>query len=429
MKKRLILIALSLIFSMAVKAQNLVIHAKGYIDVRAGKLITPANIVVENGLIKAVNPKTLPDGLEEINLPNKILMPGMMDMHVHLDMDFIQGYKDLLLTENAGDATLRAAKNAEKTLMAGFTTVRNVGIAHYTLDLIDVALSKASDKGWIAAPRIIPCGHMIGITGGHADPTMQLGLSEGKLEPDLRYGIVDGTDEAVKAVRYQIKHGAKEIKIMATAGVLSLEGSVGAQQLSDEEMKAIVEEANRHGVQVCAHAHGTQGIIAAIKAGVHSIEHGSMLNDEAIELMKEKNVFLVPTTGLVDIIMKETEKMAPEMKEKAEYVLPIAKQSVTKAINAGVKIAMGTDAPLVPHGQNAYELQAMMDRGMTAEQAIKSTTINPAELMNLKNRGEIKEGLLADIIAVDENPLENIKTLQQVKFVMKGGVVYKNEEE
>jgi imidazolonepropionase-like amidohydrolase len=412
---------------MATKAQNLIIHAKAYVDVRAGKLVAPANIVVEDGLIKAINPKTLPEGAEQINLPDKILMPGMMDMHVHLDMDFIQGYKDLLLSENAGKATLRGVKNAKKTLMAGFTAVRNVGITHYTLDLIDVALSEASDKGWIAAPRIIPCGHMIGITGGHADPTMQLGLSEGKLEPDLRYGIVDGTDEAVKAVRYQIKHGAKEIKIMATAGVLSLEGSVGAQQLSDEEMKAIVQEANRHGIQVCAHAHGTQGIIAAIKAGVHSIEHGSILNDEAIALMKEKNVFLVPTTGLVDIIMNETDKMAPEMKEKAEYVLPIAKQSVTKAINAGVNIALGTDAPLIPHGQNAYELQAMMDRGMTATEALKSATINPATLMSLKDRGEIKEGLLADIIAVDENPLDNIKTLQQVKFVMKGGVVYKNE--
>ena len=313
--------------------------------------------------------------------------------------------------------------------MAGFTTVRNVGITHYTLDLVDVALSEAADEGWIAAPRIIPCGHMIGILGGHADPTMELGLSEGKLEPSPKYGIVDSPEDAIKAVRYQIKYGAKEIKIMATAGVLSLEESVGAQQLSDEEMKAIVEEANRHGIQVCAHAHGTQGIIAAIKAGVHSIEHGSILDDEAIRLMKESNVFLVPTTGLVDIIMKETEKMAPEMKEKAEYVLPIAKQSVTKAINSGVKIALGTDAPLVPHGQNAYELQAMMDRGMTAVEALKSATINPSELMNLQDRGEIKEGLLADIIAVDENPLENIKTLQNVKFVMKGGVVFKNVAE
>jgi imidazolonepropionase-like amidohydrolase len=265
---------------------------------------------------------------------------------------------------------------------------------------------------------------MITIEGGHGD--LSMGFTEDLLKVDADYGVVNGADDALKAVRFQIKNGAKFIKIHATAGVLSLEDSVGAQQLSDQEMKTIVDEAQRHGVRVAAHAHGTEGIKAAIRAGVHSIEHGSLLDEEGMEMMKKNNVFLVPTTGLVDILMKDTSKMNPKMVEKAEYVLPKAKVNLTKAIKSGVKIALGTDSPLIPHGLNAYELSALVDKGMTPHQAIKTATINSAELLNLDDRGQIKTGLLADIIAVEEDPLQDVKALEKVVFVMKGGKVYKN---
>ena len=209
----------------------------------------------------------------------------------------------------------------------------------------------------------------------------------------------------------------------ATSGVLSLEDTVGARQLSDAEMQAIVEETHRHHMKVAAHAHGTEGIKAAVRAGASSIEHGSLLDDEGIKLMKKHGVYLVPTTGADAFI--DTSKLHPKLAEKAEYVLPLAQANLKKAIKAGVKIALGTDSPLIPHGMNAYELSAMMKHGMSAIEAIRSATINSAELLGVTDRGEIKVGLLADIIAVDENPLENIKTTESVQFVMKGGQVFK----
>jgi imidazolonepropionase-like amidohydrolase len=269
---------------------------------------------------------------------------------------------------------------------------------------------------------------MIGITGGHADLSMMGGFAETVMDLGPEYGIADGPDEFLKATRYQIKHGAKAIKIMATAGVTSLEGSAGAQQMTSEEMIAVVDEANRHGITVAAHAHGTEGIIAALQAGVTSIEHGSLLSDEAVNLFIQKKAYLVPTTALLDMISLSYDKMDPLVVAKAKYILPLAIKSHEKAIKAGVKISLGTDAPLIPHGKNALELSAMMRRGMSAIDAIRAATINAAEMLNLEDRGEIKEGLLADIIAVPVNPMENIKSLEEVNFVMKGGKVYKNEE-
>ena len=408
--------------------QTKVIISKGFLDVRNGLLIEPAVLIIEGDIISAINPESLPIDAEIIDLKDKILLPGLMDMHVHLDMDFIQNYQFASVTESGSDAVLRGAKNAKKTLMAGFTTVRNIGQTHPTKELIGVSLANASDAGWIEAPRIIPCGHMIGITGGHADIAMMGGFAEGVFDLGIENGMINGKDDALKATRYQIKYGAKAIKIMATAGVLSLEESIGAQQMTDEEMKTVIEEAHRHHITVGAHAHGTEGIIAAVKAGVNSIEHGSLLNDEAIALMKERGTFLVPTTGLVDIITRGYDNMDKRLVKKAKTILPKAKEGVKKAVKSGVNIALGTDAPLIPHGENIEELFAMMDRGMTATQAIQSATINSSKLLKLKDRGEIKIGLLADIIGVDENPLENVKTLSKVKFVMKGGKVYKLAE-
>jgi imidazolonepropionase-like amidohydrolase len=397
------------------------IKASGYIDVRTGELIQPAHILVNNDLIAAINPNTVPEGTVEIDLAGKILLPGLMDMHAHLDLDFDNGFEHILTKETASKGAIRGVKNAQATLLAGFTTVRNIGQVHLTTDMIDVALAQASDEGWIVAPRIIPAGHMISIQGGHGDLT--LGLAADLVEQTPKNGIINGPNEAIAAVRYQIKNGAKVIKMHATSGVLSLEDTVGAQQLSAEEMQAIVEETHRHHMKVAAHAHGTEGIKAAIRAGASSIEHGSLLDAEGIKLMKKHGVYLVPTTGCDDFI--DTSKLHPKLAEKAEYVLPLAQANLKKAIKAGVKIALGTDSPLIPHGQNAYELSAMMSHGMSAITAIQSATINAADLLGVTDRGEIKVGLLADIIAVNENPLDNMKTTENVQFVMKGGQVYK----
>jgi imidazolonepropionase-like amidohydrolase len=418
-----LLLLLSICFS--IQAQTKLIKADAYLDVRTGELIEPANILIEDGFIKSINPKTIPDDVEVMKLPGKILLPGLMDMHVHLDLDY-EGNFDYIYKESASLGAIRAVRNAEKTLLAGFTTVRNLGQLHISKELVVVAVAEASDKAWIKAPRIIPAGHMITIQGGHGD--ISSGLAEGLVHLDPEQGVINGKYDAIEAVRYQIKNGAKVIKIHATSGVNSPEATVGAQQLSEEEMLAIVEEAARHEIKVAAHAHGTKGIIAAIKAGVYSIEHGSLIDDEGIQLMKEKGVYLVPTLGLNEKMKPYESKRDPKVLVKANYIKPLAKKNIEKAIKEGVNVALGSDAPLIPHGENAYELTAMMEHGMTALEAIKAATINPAKMLHLKDRGEIKEGLLADVIAVDANPLDNIKTLETVKFVMKGGIVYKQEK-
>lgn len=422
---KLIIVAFLLLSSVVVaKADSHHIQAKAYLDVTNGELISPAVIVVTNGVIQAINPENIPEESILIDLSEHYLLPGLMDMHTHLDLDYVGNFDAIITQEPATKGALRGAKNAELTLMAGFTTVRNVGALHVTDELIGASLAQAVDAGWIKGPRIIPAGHMITILGGHGDVTQ--GLVPSLLEPNYKMGVVSGADEALKAVRYQIKQGAKVIKMHATSGVLSLEDTVGAQQLSNEEMQVIVDEARRHGYKVAAHAHGTEGIIAAIKAGAASIEHGSMVDKEAIKLMKEKGVYLVPTSGLVDFIFKDLDKMSPITRKKAEETLPIAQENLQKAIKAGVKIALGTDSPLIPHGLNAKELSAMIKHGMSNLEAIQSATLNSADLIGMKDIGEIKTGYKADIIAVDENPMQNIKTLENVRFVMKAGQVYKN---
>jgi imidazolonepropionase-like amidohydrolase len=288
---------------------------------------------------------------------------------------------------------------------------------------VDVALSKASEAGWITAPHIIPAGHALSITGGHMDPDMVGPYAPNVLPISYRTGVADGVDEVIKSVRYQIKHGAKVIKAAATAGVLSEEEGVGNQQYSYEELKVMVDEAGRHGIPVAVHAHGTEGINAAIKAGVRSIEHGSLLDDESIRLMKQYGTFLVPTTYAADAI--KLDFLSPTTRKKAEYLLPLAKQNLQKAIRAGVKIAFGTDSPVIPHGENAKEFAALVRRGMAPIDAIRTATINAADLLRLQDRGQIKVGFHADIIGVMQNPLTNIQTLENVSFVMKDGEVFK----
>jgi imidazolonepropionase-like amidohydrolase len=284
----------------------------------------------------------------------------------------------------------------------------------------DISLMNAIDAGMVIGPRMIPAAHAVGITGGHCDET---GWAPGVNELSWKAGVADGVDEAVKAVRYQIKHGAKVIKVCATAGVLSFDATLGAQQLSDEELRAIVQEAHRHGLKVAAHAHGTEGIKAAVRAGVASIEHGSMLDDQAIELMKRSGTYLVPTAYLLSTF--HFDSMPPAIAAKARQVIPLAQESHRRAIRAGVKIALGTDAAVYPHGDNARELATYVDYGMRPADALRAATVNAADLLGVTDRAVIAAGKLADLIAVRGNPLEDVKTVQQVLWVMKGGVVVK----
>jgi imidazolonepropionase-like amidohydrolase len=291
--------------------------------------------------------------------------------------------------------------------------------------LLDVALQRAIDAGWIAGPRIVPAGHAITPTGGHLDPTMFQRIGPGIMPLTVEEGIANGVPEVRKAVRYQLKYGARVIKISASGGVMSHSGEAGAQQYSDEELNAIVDEAHRAGIKVAAHAHGDAGIRACIRAGVDCIEHGSLASDETIALMVENGTFLVPTSYLSEGL--DMSRAAPELKAKAAEVFPKARRMLGKAIQAGVKIACGTDAPAIPHGENAKELWAMVDRGMTPLQSIQAATLGAADLISVDDRSRLEEGLLADIIAVPGDPLSDITVTQDVRFVMKGGQIYRND--
>jgi imidazolonepropionase-like amidohydrolase len=355
----------------------------------------------------------VPRTADLIDLGNVTLMPGLIDLHTHLAGDLEGDWVTRAVRETEADAALRAAANARTTLLAGFTTVRDMsGFAGF-------ALERAIERGDVDGPRLVSGGHSLGITGGHCDVT---GYAPGILELDYQQGVADGPTGFLQAARYQIKHGADFIKICATAGVLSFEGPVGAQQMTFEEMRAVVEEAERHGTHVAAHAHGTDGIKSAVRAGVRSIEHGSMLDDEAIQLMIENGTYLVPTTYLVGAI--DLNALPAPIRAKAESVLPLAVQSLRRAIRAGVRIAFGTDAAVYPHGDNGKEFAVLVERGMSSLDAIRSATTTAAEVLGVADRGRIGPGFLADIIAVPGDPLTDIGVMEDVRFVMKGGSVY-----
>jgi len=318
--------------------------------------------------------------------------------------------------------TLRAVANARRTLRAGFTTVRNLGLFVQTNGLLlDVALKKAINFGWIEGPRVVPAGHAICPTGGHLDPTMFQALAPHIMPLTVEEGIANGEAEVRKAVRYQIKYGAELIKVCASGGVMSHTGPAGAQQYSNAELAAIADEAHRAGLKVAAHAHGDEGIRAAIEAGIDCIEHCSLASDETLDLMVEKGTFLVATTYLADGM--DVSHAAPELQAKAAEVFPQARKTISKAIDKGVKVACGTDAPAIPHGRNAKELIALVDRGMTPLQAIRAATTVAAELIDKDDRGRLAPGLYADIVGVPGDPTADITVAEQVRFVMKGGEV------
>ena len=401
----------------------LTLKAAGLLDVDTGQIVRPGIIRVEDDRIVGLGGTS--QG-EIVDLGDAILLPGLMDMEVNLLMGG-RGENPGLgqVQDDPPTRLLRAIGNARRTLRAGFTTVRNLGLFVKTGGyLLDVALAKAIDAGWVDGPRIEPAGHAITPTGGHLDPTMFAGFAPGVLPITVEEGIANGVDEVRKAVRYQIKHGAKLIKICASGGVMSLTGDPGAQHYSDDELQAIVDEAHRRGLRVAAHCLGADAVRHAVAAGIDCIEHGFLVDDDAIEAMVANGTFLVATQRLADAM--DISKAPAELQAKAAKIFPRARKSVLAAYQAGVKIAVGSDAPAIPHGKNADELVALVDRGLPPIDVLRAATVTAAELINASDRGRLAEGQLADVIAVPGDPLQDIAVTQRVSFVMKGGKIYVN---
>ena len=401
--------------------QKIVIQAGRLLDVKSGRVLTNQQIVIEGDKIVSVGPATsAPSDAQVISLPNATVLPGLIDAHTHLTFENTKlGYEGLGVS--VPREALTGAKNARLTLMAGFTTVRNVGASGYA----DVALRDAINDGDVPGPRMMVSGPALGITGGHCDENLL--PFEFHQSAD---GVADGVAAVQHKVREVIKYGADVIKICATGGVMSKGDDPNTSQYTIEEMKAIVADAHRLGRKVAAHAHGAQGVMWASDAGVDSIEHGHLMNDASVATLKKNGTYLVPTLYLTEWWAENGSKMhMPDfIVTKMKTVSAESKKNVQKAMQAGVKIALGTDAAVYPHGLNGHELATYVSLGMTPLQAIQSATVNDADLLGWSEKvGTLEAGKWADIIAVDGDPLQDITTLQNVKFVMKGGKVFKNE--
>jgi imidazolonepropionase-like amidohydrolase len=371
-----------------------------------------------------------PEDAEVIDLGDATLLPGFIDAHTHLTMAYSEDYAKATLDglrKPIPEMALDASVNARITLMAGFTTVRDVGSEHY----LDAGLRNAINRGVVPGPRMLVAVHAIGATGGHCDDT---GWREGAVGPETgpEKGVVNGADEARRAVRLAHKYGATVIKTCATGGVLSLADAVDTPQLTQAELDALVDEAHALRLKAAAHAHGAEGAKRAIRAGIDSIEHGSFLDDEALDMMKQKGTYYVPTLMAAQGLSEQIQKgvaMPPAIKVKAEDAIAHVHQAFQKSVAKGVKIALGTDAAVYPHGRNAEEFHQMVDLGMKPIDALKAGTSNDADLLGLANKiGTLEAAKLADVVAVPGDPVKNIRQTEHVIFVMKEGVIYKNEK-
>jgi imidazolonepropionase-like amidohydrolase len=392
--------------------RHVAVHAGHLLDVKSGKVLNDQTLVIEDGRIissGAAAEAKIPADAVSIDLPNATVLPGLIDAHTHLTMEPKFGYERLAIS--VPREALIGAKNARVTLMAGFTTVRNVGASEFT----DVALRDAINAGDVPGPRLLVSGPALSITGGHCDNNML--PSEYHATSD---GVADGVAEVQHKVRENIKYGADLIKVCATGGVLSLGDNPQHSQFTQEEMKAIVADAHRLGRKVAAHAHGAEGIRWAAEAGVDSIEHGSYIDDPAIAAMKEHGTYLVPTLYLGDWMIDNAglTRLPAPLLAKAKDVIPAARKNIAHAFASGVKVAFGTDAAVYPH----------VRLGLTPLQAIQAATVNAADLLGWSGKvGTLEAGAWADIVAVDGDPIKDVTTLERVKFVMKGGDVVKNE--
>jgi imidazolonepropionase-like amidohydrolase len=397
------------------------VRAGSLLDVKTGKLLDSQTLIVVGDTIQSIAPSAqvpAQPGDAVIDLSGLTVLPGLIDVHTHLtfNTNFDPYYT---LTQTDAKEAINGVVNARATLLAGITSVRNVGADGYT----DVDLRDAINSGQVIGPHMQVSGPLIGITGGHCDDDLL----------PFRFhaagdGVADGIAQVQHMVRQNIKYGADLIKICATGGVLSRGDDPQASQYTLEEMQAIVADAHRLGRRVAAHAHGAQGIFWATEAGVDSIEHGSYIDDAGIAAMKKHGTYLVPTLYLEDW-MVQNGNLPPFSHQKMVAISAVAKQNIKHAIDAGVKIAMGTDAAVYPHGLNAHELDVYVNQlGMAPLAALQTATVNAADLMGWTAKtGSLEPGKWADIIAVEKNPIDDVRTLQNVKFVMKAGVVYKNE--
>ncbi len=403
------------------------VHAGRLIDGESAAPRDKVTVVIEQGRITAVeNGFTRPSAADRvIDLADHTVLPGLIDLHVHLGTEpSPQAYLERF-TWNPADVALRGAAHARVTLEAGFTTVRNLGDG----DNVTVSLREAIRKGWIPGPRIFSAGKSIATTGGHADPTN--GWAEDlQIDPGPREGVVNGVDDARKAVRQRYKDGADLIKITATGGVLSLAKSPDAPQFREDEVRAIVETARDYGFTVAAHAHGTEGMKRAIRAGVDSIEHGTRADDEVFRLMREHGTTLVPTLSAGRYVGEKAkvEGFYPEVvRPKAAAIGSEITAMFRRAVAAGVKIAFGTDAGVFPHGENAKEFLYLVEAGMKPMAAIQAATREAARLLRQEeNLGTVAPGKLADLVATRRDPLADVSALTEIDFVMKDGVVYKS---
>lgn len=404
-----------------------VIHAGQAFTSTSEKLTGPISIVVDGNTITRVEKGhiTVGEGDTLVDLSDSVVLPGLMDMHVHLS--FQQGGTSSYLkrfTQNEADYALMASHYAEKTLMAGFTTVRNLGDSYNET----VALRNAINRGIATGPRIYTAAKSIATTGGHADPTN--GMAK-RISPHVgpEQGVINGVDEARQAIRQRYKDGADTIKITATGGVLSVAKSGQNPQFMDDELTAIVETARDYGMKVAVHAHGKEGMIRAIKAGVASIEHGTYMDKEVMKLMKKHGTYYVPTILAGNFVAEKAkiDGYFPDIvRPKAAAIGPLIQATFGKAYKAGVNIAFGTDSGVSAHGDNAQEFALMVEAGMPPAEAILSATVNTAKLLDVEETlGTLEAGKLADIIAVKGNPLTDISVLEHVQFVMKDGKIYK----
>lgn len=413
-------------FCFGMQAQDLYLQAGKIIDTKSGKVLAKKTIVVSGKKIKSIEdgfiqPQNVNDSV--LDFREMTLLPGLIDMHVHLEGETNPRQYLQRFTDNEADAAFNSVGFAKTTLLAGFTTVRELGGSG-----VNIALRNAINSGKVEGPRIFTAGKSIATTGGHADPTN--GRSRELMgDPGPKEGVINNIDDARKAVRQRYKNGADLIKITATGGVLSVAKSSSNPQFAEDEIRAIVETAKDYGFHVAAHAHGDEGMQRAIRAGVKTIEHGTQMSDETMKLMRQHDVYLVPTitagkevTGNAEIEGYYPELVVP----KAREIGPAIQDMFARAYKAGVGIAFGTDAGVFKHGENAREFEYMVEAGMPAMAAIQSATITGAKLLKMENElGQLAPGFLADIIAVAQDPSENISTLKEVKFVMKEGKAVK----
>ncbi len=426
MRLRIVILS-GLLFSSIVYAQSTyVLRAARLFDGKSDRVVQPGLVVVAGDKIQSIGGQT-PTGATVIDLGDATLLPGFIDAHTHLTFDFNPDYNGarlMDLTRTIPERAIRSTANARATLMAGFTTVRDVGSS----DFLDIGLRNAINAGIVPGPRMLVAVHAIGSTGGHCDPGdgFRFGLLNHESGPED--GVIDSPDQARFAVRFNVKYGADVIKTCPTGGVLSPTDAVDAPQLTQAEMDALVSAAHDLRRKTAAHAHGPEGAKRAIRAGIDSIEHGTFLDDEALRMMREHGTYLVPTLAVRSGIAES--KFPPLVRQKADVALKAQDDLVRRALAMGVKIALGTDAAVYPHGNNALEFVLLNVDGMTAAQALRAGTAVDADLLSLRDRiGTLEPGKLADIVAVRGNPLDDIKVTQSVVFVMKQGTIYRNDRD